>query len=167
MRSAGRRNPPKLRQISLMHWCAEFALYWTAFGLSALPQMLFNLVDTFAGGSPAASHFLCFAPSRPPESNQRKATASPPPLFEGSPKRQAPKREGQETRLRLRQPVLLYPFRHLPFWRRRKRNCVRPYRILFGWLAKAAYNRNSLSFPRKRESGDVWVPAYAGTTCLR
>ncbi|WP_211455216.1 hypothetical protein, partial [Collimonas antrihumi] len=43
-----------------------------------------SLVSAY-GGSPAATHFLCFAPSRAPESKQRKATAKPLPSLRSDP----------------------------------------------------------------------------------
>ena len=58
----------------------------------------------YAEGSPAATHFLCFAK----ESKQRKATAEPLPF--GFPFMQDKKWEANETRLRLRQRSLLFPF---------------------------------------------------------
>ena len=57
-----------------------------------------------AGGSPAASHFLCFAK----ESNQRKASAGKLPF--GFASKYAVKREMKKTRLRLRQFSFLIRF---------------------------------------------------------
>ena len=68
------------------------------------------------------------------ESNQRKGWSTAPTKHDaappGFPKSREPKREARETRLRLRQPALLYPLWLPPFWHRRKRNCVRCYHIL-------------------------------------
>ena len=49
-----------------------------------------------AGGSPAATHFLCFAPSRAPESKQRKAIAQPLPAVGGSPNEPCASRMGHK-----------------------------------------------------------------------
>ena len=60
---------------------------------------LVNTVTTpwkLAGGSPAAAHFLCFAPSRAPESKQRKAIAQPLPAVGGFPNEPCASRMGHK-----------------------------------------------------------------------
>jgi hypothetical protein len=117
-----------------------------------------------AGGSPAASHFSCFAPSRAPKSNQKKATAKPLPSLRSGPQ-MSQRSAGWEDKLAsLKHVFPQFPADRCLIWQRPnaefksnsnvKSNCNPNVKINF--------KSNSRAFV---QPGEV-LPIGAAVTCL-